>query len=140
MISELAYFLASSRTRARPFWFTKSTMARRRSSFSTEVRLTGMIAAFAYDHIRSMANWGTRKAIAATNFTDPHGQDLGENQEQPRITRRGRIRSWRKDAKVTTEHTEATEKAESLEQEGPRIYTDRADQNEVNDQRNRGPG
>src|ERR1035438_8831607 len=43
VISELEYFLASSRTRARPFWFTKSTMARRRSSFITEVRLTGMV-------------------------------------------------------------------------------------------------
>src|SRR5271169_643110 len=50
VISELEYFRASSRTRARPFWLTKSTMARRRSSFSTAVRLFGMVA---YDHIQA---------------------------------------------------------------------------------------
>src|SRR5271165_7202303 len=50
VISELEYFLASSRTRARPFWLTKSMMERRRSSFSTEVRLLAMVA---YEHIRT---------------------------------------------------------------------------------------
>jgi len=50
VISELAYFFASSRTSARPFWFTKSMMERRRSSFNTDVRLLAMVE---YEHIRA---------------------------------------------------------------------------------------
>src|SRR6516225_7273658 len=50
VISELEYLRARSLTKARPFWLTKSTMARRRSSFRTEVRLFAMVA---YDHIRT---------------------------------------------------------------------------------------
>src|SRR5262249_20356091 len=45
-----AYFLASSRTKARPFWLTKSTMERRRSSFKTEVRLSAMVPAYVPSH------------------------------------------------------------------------------------------
>src|SRR5206468_8439073 len=47
---EREYFLASSRTRARPFWLTKSTIERLRSSFNTDVRLLAMVA---YEHIRT---------------------------------------------------------------------------------------
>src|SRR5271166_1549551 len=72
VISELEYFRANSRTSARPFWLTKSTIARRRSSFSTEVRLFGMVA---YDHIRAKKqeqprNCRSEKQKAAADFAD----------------------------------------------------------------------
>src|SRR6516165_1030234 len=71
VISELEYLRAKSRTRARPFWFTKSTRARRRSSFSTELRLFAMVA---YDHIRTKRGTKAETAVAWAAGPDQCGQ------------------------------------------------------------------
>src|ERR1035438_1604550 len=97
VISELVYFLASSRTRARPFWFTKSTIARRRSSFITEVRLTGIARLIAYDHIRAGTktkeeNGGcpAKNKSKPWTYADRTDRNEAENQTQRRIMRRAR--------------------------------------------------
>src|SRR5271165_465020 len=83
VISELKYFRASSRTRARPFWFTKSTMARRRSSFITELRLTGMVVTCV--RIRSYSinsEVGNKKRLRVSRY---------KKQRQPSISRIGKL-------------------------------------------------